>query len=108
MEEMGLIDELDAILAMYQFKSTRYVPVAGWRHIITLIGKAYADGMPLPGEEGRGKAVACWDLLTDEPVMSGYFLKRKVGEMLSRLDKEFDFIALSPSGIPVERKEEEE
>jgi len=53
MEEMGLIDELDAILATYQFKSTRYVPVAGWRHIITRIGKAYADGMPLPGEVGR-------------------------------------------------------
>lgn len=52
--DRGFLDELDDILAMYQFKSTRYVPVAGWCHIITRIAQAIARGeVKLPGEESR-------------------------------------------------------
>jgi len=61
-------------------------------HLIDCVGQAYADGMPLPGEVDRWKG--------GKMMVRPYF-------SLSHAVKGLELIALSPSGIPVERKEEE-
>jgi len=67
------------------------------RESITLIGKAYADGMPLPGEVGPR-----WE----QYVYPCHEFADWCEEMYEADAK--TLIALSPSGIPVEHKEEEE
>jgi len=62
------------------------------RELITRIGKAYADGMPLPGEIERRYVSSFYDVY---------------GSLRFEYDLDTLLIALSPSGIPVEGKEEE-
>jgi len=65
MSEEKLIKELDTLMIreLYIGESTwdeldeenRATVVEAWQKAIALIGKAYADGMPLPGEKERIK-----------------------------------------------------
>jgi len=63
------------------------------RELITLVGQAYADGMPLPGEEGR--------IFLRE---GAYIAHDRFASSRWTVKEPTLLIALSPTGIPAERK----
>jgi len=77
-----------------------WVKVQRAKATIALTLKAVVDGEldEALGVVGWGKMVACWDLLSNEPVVSGCFDERDIGKKASELDEKMRFIALSPEG----------
>jgi len=106
-EEIGNI--LDARCMMRLDGFDAFAPMAGIyeaerrqrilaKELIALIGQAYADGMPLPGEVGRIEGKKLRHLLHYYRHTIPWFREIKLKDAAS-------IIALSPSGIPVEHKE---
>jgi len=78
----------------------RWVVEQAWGKIITRISQAIADGMPLPGEQRRYPYYSYQDDMGHGDFHAVEYWGKKKPDGMAIL------IALSPSGIPAERKEE--